>query len=239
MSKNVMVTGTGRHYALGFNLALRYLENGDNVIATVRKESEELNALKAKYPDSLTIVKMDIGDSESVNAAFETVSKSFDRIDLLINNAVTTSQDVEKDFFDFNLDFVAKVVDVTAVGPLRVIQKFFPLLENTDDMSLIINISSEAGSISKNYRKFYVDYGMAKAALNMGTMTIWNNIKDNNKVNIFALHPGWIRTNGKEDNPAPLSAYDAAEILKNLFEERRYDKTGHRFITNKGEDYPF
>ena len=166
--------------------------------------------------------------------AFEEVARKFDRIDLLINNAVTTSPDVEKDFFNFNLDYVAKVVDVTAVGPLRVIQKFFPLLENTDDMSLIINISSEAGSISKCYRNFYVDYGMAKAALNMGTMTIWNNIKDNDKVNIFAIHPGWIRTNGRDDNPAPLSSYDAAEILRNLFEERRYDKTGHRFITNEG-----
>lgn len=239
MKKNVMVTGTGRHYALGFNLALRYLENGDNVIATVRKESAELNALKEKYPEQLSIVTMDIGSSESVSKAYELVAKKFDRIDLLINNAVTTSPDVEKDFFNFNLDFAAKVVDIAAVGPLRVIQKFFPLLENTDDMSLIINISSEAGSISKCYRNYYVDYGMAKAALNMGTMTIWNNIEDNDRVNIFAVHPGWIRTNGQEDNPAPLSSYDAAEILKKLFEERRYDKTGHRFITNEGKDYPF
>lgn len=239
MCKNVMVTGTGRHYALGFNFVLRYLENGDNVIATVRKESEELNTLKEKYPVNLTIVIMDIGDTESVNKAYEAVSAKFERIDLLINNAVTTSEDVEKEFFDFNLDYVANVVDVAAVGPLRVIQKFYPLLENTDDMSLIINISSEAGSISKCYRKFYVDYGMAKAALNMGTMTIWNNIKDDNKVNIFAIHPGWVRTNGQEDNPAPLSSYDAAEILRKLFEERRYDKTSHRFITNEGVDYPF
>lgn len=239
MAKNVMITGTGRNYALGFNLVLRYLENGDNVIATVRKESDDLKALLEKYPENLTIVIMDIGDSSSVAKAFDLVSEKFDKIDLLINNAVTTSEDVEKDFFDFNLDYVAKVVDVTAVGPLRVIQKFYPLLENTDDMSLIINISSEAGSISKCYRKFYVDYGMAKAALNMGTMTIWNNIKDNDKVNIFAIHPGWIRTNGKDDNPAPLSSYDAAEILRKLFEERRYDKTGHRFITNEGVDYPF
>ena len=48
-----------------------------------------------------------------------------------------------------------------------------------------------------------------------------------------------IRTNGKDDNPAPLSSYDAAEILRKLFEERRHDKTGHRFITNEGQDYPF
>ena len=44
MAQNVMVTGAGRSYALGYNMVLRYLENGDNVIATVRKESEEWKA---------------------------------------------------------------------------------------------------------------------------------------------------------------------------------------------------
>ena len=29
MSQNVLITGTGRPYALGFNLVRRYLENGD------------------------------------------------------------------------------------------------------------------------------------------------------------------------------------------------------------------
>ena len=53
------------------------------------------------------------------------------------------------------------------------------------------------------------------------------------------MHPGWIRTDGREDNPAPLSSYEAAGILKDLFAERREDFTGHRFITNEGIDYPF
>lgn len=42
MAKNVMVTGTGRHYALGYNFVLRYLENGDNVIATEEKNLRSL-----------------------------------------------------------------------------------------------------------------------------------------------------------------------------------------------------
>ena len=42
MSRIVMVTGAGKECALGFNLVLRYLENGDTVIATVRKESPAL-----------------------------------------------------------------------------------------------------------------------------------------------------------------------------------------------------
>lgn len=76
----------GRHYALGYNLVLRYLENGDNVIATVRKESEALNALKDKYSEKLAVVIMDIGDTESVRRAFEAVSAKYSRIDLLRMN---------------------------------------------------------------------------------------------------------------------------------------------------------
>lgn len=69
MNQIVMVTGTGRSYALGFNLVLRYLEDGDTVIATVRKESEDLLKVKEQYGDKLIILTMDISSSESVNAA--------------------------------------------------------------------------------------------------------------------------------------------------------------------------
>jgi NAD(P)-dependent dehydrogenase (short-subunit alcohol dehydrogenase family) len=125
-----MITGTGRRSALGFNLVLRYLEAGDNVVATIRKESEALSELKEEYGERLHIV-------------------------------------------------------------------------------------------------------------NMGTMTFYNATKDDPAINIFCVHPGWIRTDGREDNPAPLSLYDAAETLRLLFEKRRYDKQGHRFITYENEDYPF
>ncbi|MBQ8166635.1 MAG: SDR family NAD(P)-dependent oxidoreductase, partial [Lachnospiraceae bacterium] len=100
MAKNVMITGTGRSYALGYNMVLRYLENGDNVIATVRKKSEELEKLKSVYGEKLLVVTMDIGCTESVNGAMEKVQEHFDHIDILINNAVTVSEDCDKGFFD-------------------------------------------------------------------------------------------------------------------------------------------
>ena len=122
---------------------------------------------------------------------------------------------------------------------MRVIKAFYPLLIKASGTALIMNISSEAGSIEKCYRTTGMDYAMGKAALNMATMYLYNTIKDEKKVNIFAVHPGWIRTNGKADNPAPLSSYEAAGILKDLFAKRREDFTGHRFITNEDKDYPF
>lgn len=43
MPQNVMVTGAGKAVGLGFNLVLRYLEAGDNVVATIRKPYMELD----------------------------------------------------------------------------------------------------------------------------------------------------------------------------------------------------
>jgi len=236
---NVMVTGTGRSYALGYNLALRYLEAGDTVIATVRKVSDDIDALKEKYKDKLIVLTMDLLDSYSVGQAANAAAAKIGYIDTLINNAVGVSPDCDKGFFEADLDLIPRTVDIIAVGTMRVIKAFYPLLTKAPGTALIMNISSEAGSIEKCYRTNLIDYGMGKAALNMATMNLYNTFKDERKVNIFAVHPGWIRTDGREDNPAPLSSYEAAGILKDLFESRREDFTGHRFITNEGTDYPF
>ncbi len=239
MAQNVMITGTGRACALGYNMVLRYLENGDNVVATVRKPSADLETLKEKYPERLTILLMDIGSTESVEAAAKVLSEKMECLDLLINNAVTVSPDCAKEFFEVNLDYIAHTVDVSAVGALRVIKAFYPLLKRSARTALIINISSEAGSISTTARTNMIEYGMAKAALNMATMNLVNAFRDDPQINIFCVHPGWIRTDGDENNPAPFSSYGAAEILRKLFEEKREDMDGPRFITNEGTAYPF
>lgn len=239
MSQNVMVTGAGKAVGLGFNLVLRYLEAGDTVVATIRKPCMELEELKKEYQEKLIILTMDIASTESVQAAAEELKGQVDCLDLLINNAVTVSPDCNKGFFDADLDYIARTVDVAAVGPMRVIKAFYPFLKKSEKTALIMNISSEAGSISKCYRTNMIDYGMAKAALNMATMNLVNTFKDDKSINIFCVHPGWIRTDGRPDNPAPLSSYEAAEILRELFEKKRNDFSGHRFITNLDEDYPF
>lgn len=238
MKQHVLVTGIGREMALGFNFVLRYLEQGDHVIATVRKPSEALERLKLKYPDPLTVLVMELSSTESVNAAAEEAAKVVPCIDLIINNAVTTSPDTNKELEDFNLDDIAGVIDVDAVGPLRVIKAFMPLMKKCPDTALIVNIFSEAGSIGKCYRSTYIDYGMAKAAMNMSTMTMRNKFKDDPKMNIICVHPGCMHTN-EGNAKAPFEPYDHAETMRLMFEEKRHDKEGPVFVTYSGEQYPW
>ena len=84
MKQTVLITGTGRSYALGFNLVKRYLEAGDTVLASIRRPSEALEELKKEYPDRLHILMMDISSTESVNAAAAEAAKQASCIDLII-----------------------------------------------------------------------------------------------------------------------------------------------------------
>ena len=238
MKQTVLITGTGREQALGFGFVRTYLEDGNQVIATIRKPSEALDKLQSQYPDQLQIVTMDISSTESVNNAAKEVAKITDHLDLLINNAVTTSPDYDKGLEEANLDYIASVVDVGAVGPLRVTKAMLPLLRASEGTALIVNISSEAGSIGKCYRTDMIDYAMTKAALNMGTMTLRNTFAEEPGLNIICIHPGWMRTN-EGNAAAPLDPYENAKTMSKLFEEKREIKTGPVFFTYEGEVYPW
>ena len=92
MSQTVLVTGTGRPYALGFNLVKRYLEHGDRVLASIRRPSEALENLRKEYPKQLYILTMDISDTASVGAAAAEAAKWTDHIDMIVNNAGIAGQ---------------------------------------------------------------------------------------------------------------------------------------------------
>ena len=148
MANVVMITGTGRSYALGYNLVLRYLEAGDTVVATVRKPSADIDALKKQYGDRLIVATMDLLDTESINKAALEVAEKVDHIDTLINNAVGVSPDCDKGFFDANLDYIARTVDITAVGAMRVIKAFYPFLKKSDTTALVMNIFERLFTVS-------------------------------------------------------------------------------------------
>lgn len=238
MKQYVLVTGTGRPMALGFNFVLRYLEQGADVIATVRKPSEGLNELQKQYPDTLHILEMDVGSTSSVKAAYEKAKDMVPCLDTIINNAVTTSSDTNKELEEFNLDDIPAVINVDAVGPLRVVKEFMPLMKKSPIPALIVNISSEAGSIGKCYRSYYLDYGMAKAGMNMSTKALHNKFKDDPMMNIICVHPGWMHTN-EGNAKAPFEPYDHAETMRLMFETKRTDKDGPIFVTWAGEEYPW
>jgi NAD(P)-dependent dehydrogenase (short-subunit alcohol dehydrogenase family) len=106
-----------------------------------------------------------------------------------------------------------ETLNVNTFGPLRMVQQFLPLLER-GDYKLIVNISSEAGSIADCWRESEFAYSMSKAALNMQSKILQNHLKPHG-FKILAVHPGWMRTDmgGAE---ADIHPDEAAEGIFNL-----------------------
>ena len=99
---------------------------------------------------------------------------------------------------------------------------------------LLVLISSEAGSIGKNWRPSEYGYCMSKAALNMFSQLL--SVRENQResgIQVIVLHPGWMRTDMGGPN-ADISADEAAaQIVKTL--SARHGQLGPPFIDRFGK----
>ena len=124
---------------------------------------------------------------------------------------------------------------MNAVGQVLVAQQFLDLLKAGTNPK-IINVTSEAGSIStmNRFRGYY--YFGSKAAMNMFSRSMaWD--PDTGGIITIALHPGWVRTDmGGSD--ADLSVTESAEGILKVIAGLRPEDNG-KFFTWDGKEYPW
>jgi NAD(P)-dependent dehydrogenase (short-subunit alcohol dehydrogenase family) len=216
-------------------LTRQILARGDRVFAGCRSpdRASDLEELAAKYPGMLTILPLEVTNEESIARCAAIVAAEAEALDVLFNNAAINMGD--ENLSDVRPDDLLKTLHVNAIGPILVAQGFVPLLKKSSDPK-IINISSEAGSISK-MRAFrgYGYYG-SKAAENMYTRSLaWD--PDTEGITIIAIHPGWVRTEmGGED--ADISPEESAAGIIKVTDWLTAADNG-KFYTWEGFDYPW
>ncbi len=213
MSRNVLITGADA--GLGLSLVKRFLQGGYKVFAGVYRSEADLEALLREYGEALVLIPLDVADMDSVRVAVRKVSEQTDALDIIINNAgihLTNSQ-LSLEQLDLDDQHLQKTMEVNAFGPLRVIQQFLSLLENGEG-KLILNISSEAGSIADCRRDRQFVYCMSKAALNMQSRMLQNYLAPRG-FRVLAVHPGWMRTK-MGGQQAPLDADESAQGIYQL-----------------------
>lgn len=235
---NILITGASR--GLGFYFAKRYLETGNCVFAGTRQGNREaLLKLKETYGDALHLVALEVDNTVSVEQAAGEVKDLTDHIDIIINNAAIHADSSFEELEKADLDACLPVYNINSIGPLRVVKAFLPFLKKSSEPS-IFNISSESGSIGMAGRVKEFDYCMSKAALNMGTKLLSNYLKEFG-IPVFAIQPGWMRTDMGGAN-AHLDPYETADKLIKLFEglvKRRADGEELIFVDNEGAELPW
>jgi NAD(P)-dependent dehydrogenase (short-subunit alcohol dehydrogenase family) len=230
MAGNVCITGANR--GLGLELSKQLLDHGYTVFAGWHKKcSRELQDLQQQFTEKLHLVEMEIANEESVKTAAGYIASKTSSLDILINNAAILG-DIDTTIFDeLDFDGIQKVFNVNALGPLRVTQALVQLVLKSE-AKLIVNISSEAGSIGTCNRKGWFAYCMSKAALNMESTLIHNHLRDFGG-QVLLIHPGWMQTymRGQLDKLATFTPCEsAAKIMQILLDHKQYCSDQPAFI---------
>jgi NAD(P)-dependent dehydrogenase (short-subunit alcohol dehydrogenase family) len=203
---NVVVTGASR--GIGLELVRQYLARGDVVFAAVRTPggASELDGLARAADGRLRIGACDVAIDASVQGFAQGVTEA---IDVLVNNAGVRSE--ADDLGTLDLPSANRIIETNAIGALRVALALLPQLRRAG-RAKIANISSALGSIGGNNTGGSYGYRMSKAALNMATRSLAQDLRAENIIAV-ALSPGWVKTDmGGADAPTEVTASAAGLI---------------------------
>lgn len=80
LSKNIIITGTSR--GIGYEMALQFANAGHQVLAISRKTQQVL-----MEHENITCLPIDISDENQLDQVLNFVSKTWEKVDVLIHNA--------------------------------------------------------------------------------------------------------------------------------------------------------
>jgi NAD(P)-dependent dehydrogenase (short-subunit alcohol dehydrogenase family) len=233
----VLITGASR--GIGLEFVRNYLQQNMTVIATCRtpNQSTDLKELVNDFPDTLSVIQLDVTDDQSINDAYKQVKSKFSKIDLLINNAgiVSGGNARYNALGELHKENFLKVFATNSVAPILIMEKFLPLLKKGTN-SKVINISSRMGSISLKSSSSTYSYDASKAALNMFTKSLSYRLK-RDKISMVVFHPGWVRTRmGTEQ--APLSKKTSVSGMIQVIDSLQLSDSG-QFLDWEGKEVPW
>jgi NAD(P)-dependent dehydrogenase (short-subunit alcohol dehydrogenase family) len=218
-SKIALVTGANR--GIGRAIATRLGKEGFHIIAAAR-DAANADALVAEIRaagGSAETLAMDVGNIESITRAGKAFAAKHAKLHVLVNNA-----GVNVGFADTILTAAQADIEsslrINAFGPLEVTKAFLPALKAAGG-ARIVNVSSEAGSISDtvNPQSPYAfmeggSYRFSKTALNGITGLLAKALRSEG-ILVNAMCPGWTRTDmGGAD--APRTPDQAAAVAFRL-----------------------
>jgi NAD(P)-dependent dehydrogenase (short-subunit alcohol dehydrogenase family) len=157
MKHKILVTGASG--AFGSLACIQLVENGHQVVGTMRSTSGKneaiANDLKSK---GVALVEMDVTNEGSVNAGVQSAIEFMDGLDTVFNNAGIGANGILE---CFTPDDIQKMFDVNVFGVQRVMRAVLPHLRQ-QGKGTIIHTSSCIGRVTT---PFLASYSASKYAL--------------------------------------------------------------------------
>ena len=215
---------TGANRGIGLELVRQLKARGEDIIATCRSSSPELNALSVRVETGI-----DITSGDSVIKLKENLNDS--KIDVLIQNAGIAEFNSLS-----NLDpqSIVHQFEVNALSPLCYVQT---MLTNLSKSAKIALISSRMGSIADNSSGGSYGYRMSKVALCMAGKSLAVDLKPKG-IAVAILHPGLVSTRMTGFTSNGIQPKESVTGLIRRVDELTLENTG-TFWHSNGEILPW
>jgi uncharacterized oxidoreductase len=212
--RTILITGGSAGIGLAF--ALKFLELGNEVIVTGRRQAV-LDAVKAQHPELHTI-QSDSGDPEQIAALAARVKEEFPGLDVLMNNAgVGVAKNLRAPAND--LAGLTSEVEINVGGVIRTTSALIDIL--TANQGTVINVSSALAFVPVPAMPVY---SATKAAVHSYTQSLRFQLEDLG-VEVIDLMPPAVRTDmTSEFDEAGISAITTDELVRRTIAALRAGK---------------
>ncbi len=220
--KTAFITGTTSGFGRAF--ALRLAKLGYNLIITGRRKErlEELaETIRKDFEVDVLPLNFDVRDNEACKSAVNSLPSTFQKIDLLVNNAGLAAG--ASPFDECNLDDFEQMLDTNVKGLLYITKLIVPgMIERQSGH--IVNISSIAGievypngsvycaskhavnAITKGLRVDLVKHGIRVSSISPGMVET--------EFSIVRYHGDETKAKAVYQGVEPLNAEDIADALE-------------------------
>ena len=200
---------TGISSGFGLEISKQVLEKGDIVFGTLRN-AKKVEALAAKYPDTLFYQKLDITDTAGIHATVEKAFAELGEIDVIVSNAGYGLYGAAEEISD---DEANLLINTNLRGSIEFIHAALPYLRKQRH-GRILQVASVAGQVGYlgnalyNASKFGITGYCEALTLEMEKFN----------VGVTIVEPGGARTDFR---------YGGAKVAANLMPEYQH---AHGFL---------
>lgn len=212
-NKTVIITGSSR--GIGASTAEYFAKNNFNVVINYvnhKEKAEQLSTnLEEKYNVKTLVVKCDVSKEDEVLNLLQTTKDTFNRIDVLINNAGIAKDTTLE---DKTIENFHKILDVNLIGTFLTCKHIGTYMKEQGYGS-IINISSTNGIDS--FYPYSMDYDASKA----GVISLTHNfaLEYAPTIRINCIAPGWVNTEMNKELDEEYTKEECKHILLGRFAE--------------------
>lgn len=207
---------TGANKGIGLETVRQLAHKGFHVFLGARNEeagqtaAEKLNrdAKKEHYDGTVTFLKLDVSNPESIEHAVNEFEKQSDRLDALINNAGILLDD-DKDILAITPKLFESTLRTNTLGALLMAEAFVAFLKKSN-VPRIVNVSSGGGQLADGADGWAPGYCISKTALNGVTIQLAAALP---KFAVNSVCPGWVRTDMGGSNATRSVAEGASGIV--------------------------